>query len=74
MLIAGSQNLYNTWKLHGWSYKVKTIIGETEVIRSVSLNEQVILLAFIVWMIVCIFILLSEIHLLEQQIKFKDIE
>jgi len=66
MLIAGSYNFSKAYDEYGWEYEVTTIIGDQESTRIVSLNEQVILLAFILWFIICIFMLKAHIYSLEK--------
>lgn len=73
MLIAGSYEIYQTNEIHGWTYNMTTIIGDQEFIREVSLTYNVILLGFIMWFILCIFILKQNIYGLEKHLLKEDL-
>lgn len=69
MLIAGSYDMSKTYDEYGWEHEVTTIIGEQSSTRIVSLNQNIMLLAFLLWFIICIFILKTHIYSLEKKLE-----
>lgn len=65
MLIAGVYNMNIVYHEYGWTYDVTTIIQGVEFTQTVSLTMNVFLLAFLAWLMLCIFILFHHIHTLE---------